>query len=220
MKAVVYHADSHFAWGPKVGDLYRRLFVKFRERCKSYGFERVIHLTLEGHPGWGDENRFYSGFKPEDVMFNRELIFCEFIENAEDDVYWFGEPDYVFFKRWPDLKTDIALLVRPWDAVRMTPGWRLATPKAGPIFRELAELIRQVEVRPGVGRDWHCDSVAFTSMWKRMGKPELGVTEYKGLSVELRDYREYVKPGVFCKNHNGPSKLKLLEEVEGENRYR
>lgn len=213
MKAVVYHADSHFAWGPKVGDLYARLFVKFKERCKAYGFEKVIHLTLDGFPGWGDESIHYRGYNPEEVMFNREQIFAEFLGNASPGVYWFGEPDFVFFSKWPDLTTDASFLYRAGDAVSMSPGWRLVTEKAAPIFAEIAELTRNVELRPGVGRDWHCDSASFTSMWKRMGRPQLGTFEYKGLTVEMREYRQYVKPGVFCKNYNGPSKLKLLEDI-------
>jgi hypothetical protein len=211
MKAVVYHADSHFAWGGDVGDLYQRLFVKFRQRCRDYGFEKVIHLTLEGFPAWGDETMFYSGYDPKDVMFNRELIFADFISKAPDDVYWFGEPDYVFFKQWPELTTDIALLYRSGDSVPMTPGWRLARPKAATLFSELAEKTKNVPIGNGVGMDWHCDSAAFNSVWKDMGKPMLGKFEYKGMIVEMREYREYVKPGVYSRNYNGPSKKKLLD---------
>jgi len=213
MKAVVYHADSHFAWGPAVGDLYAQLFPKFIDRCHRFGFEKVIHLNLEGFPEWGDETINYKGYEAKDVMYNRELIFADFLENAPDDVYWFGEPDYVFFKKWPVLSTDLALLYRHGDSVPMTPGWRLARPKASPIFREIAEIVKEVPIGEGIGRDWHCDSVAFVSMWKRFGKPKEGHVAYKGISVEMRVYKEYVKPGVYCRNYNGPSKHKLIDQI-------
>lgn len=211
MKAVVYHADAHFAWGPEVGDFYRRLFPKFLERCHAFDME-VIHLTLDGFPGMGDKNIFYGGYDAKDVMFNREMLFCDFLEKAEDDVYWFGEPDYVLFKKWPSLKTDCAFLHRT-DAVAMTPGWRMATPKAVPIFRDLRDTTKSVELRAGVGRDWHCDSDAFNKVWKKMGRPLIGFTSYLGVSVEMRDYRQYVKPGEYSRNYNGPAKLKILGDI-------
>lgn len=198
MKAVVYHADSHREWQENPGDLYKALFASFRVHCHKFGIQ-LIHLTLDGFPGWGDENISYSGYNPHDIVYNRELIFAKFLEDAPEGVYWFTETDYRIQQMWPELKADAAFLYRPGDSVPMTPSWRMATKRALPIFQELAERIQKVEItpytgRPGwVGRDWHCDSEAFNGLYKDMGKPGLGVHEYKGVSFEMREYQDYVK---------------------------
>jgi hypothetical protein len=172
----------------------------------------LIHLTLEGCPGWGDVNIHYSGLGPKDVVLNREECFTKFLETAEDGVYWFAEPDFEILQMWPPLIADCALLYRVGDAVAMNPAWRMATPKALPLFRKLRDTLRAVEVRAGVGHDWHGDSEAFAKVWKDMGRPEKE-TEYLGVKVEFRPYKDYVKgTPKFTRNYFGKNKLKLLEQ--------
>ncbi len=195
MKAVIYHADSHFAWGSKPGDFYKHLFGRLR-------FEMpVIHLTCVGHPIWGDEGLHFD-LDPKNVVANREECFAGFLEYAPDDVYWFTEPDCEILHPFPALKKDAAFLYRPGDDVPMTPSWRLARPKAFPLF----DLFRE-EMRKDHRKDWHGDSAALTASWKRLGSPQEDF-EYQGLQVEMRPYADYVKPGRYTKNNLGQKKLR------------
>lgn len=211
MKAVVYHADAKFAWGGAVGDLYKKLFEKFRRQCKSHGMD-LIHLTLDGQPGWGDKNFYYSGLDQQNVVLNREECFSRFLETAEDDVYWFTEPDIQIYRMWGPLNADCALLFRAGDDVPMCPAWRMAKPSALPVFLRLRDHLRAVEVRPGVGHDWHGDSEAFTKVWNEMGCPKEGETvDYLGVNVEFRKYADYIKgSNKFSRNFFGQNKHQLL----------
>jgi len=209
MRAVVYHADARFAWGGDVGDLYERLMVRFVEMCHKNGMD-VVHLSVEGHPGWGDENHRYANLDPRNIVLNREECFTIFLETAPNDVYWFTEPDHLITKMWPGLEADCAMLYRNGDAVPMCPAWRMATPKALPFFRKLRDTLRSLEPSSGVGFDWHGDSWAFTKVWGDMGKPKKRAN-YLGVDVEFRNYADYIKPlGTYGKNYFGKSKGQLL----------
>lgn len=214
MKAVVYHADAHFAWGGSVGDLYKRLFSKFVAQCHAHDIP-VVHLTLDGHPGWGDETIRYPQLVPANVMLNREECFSAFLESAPDDVYWFCEPDYEIVKMWPKLTTDCAMLYRDGDSVPMNPAWRMARPKALPFFLKLRDTYRALTPTRGVGFDWHGDSWAFTKVWKNMGSPKgYGLVKYLGVEIEFRDYADYIKPKCkFGRNHFGAKKERWLGEA-------
>lgn len=211
MKAVCYHADAHYADGSEVGDTYKRLFQGFKKNCHEYGL-KTIHVTLEGHEGWGDENYFVSGLDPANVMLNREIAFCDFLEKAPEGVYWFTEPDYRIFKAWPRLTTDCALLYRADDDVRITPCWRMATKKAIPVFRMFRDETKSIELRPGVGWDWHCDSEGFNRSWKKMGEPKEGRYSYLGVEIEFRKFSEYIKPDpIYGRNFAWKAKEILLQ---------
>lgn len=216
MKAVVYHADAHYVDGESVGDTYRKLFKGFKENCHKFGLQ-VIHVTLEGHEGWGDENYFVPGLDPKNVMLNREICFSRFLSEAPDDVYWFTETDYRIFRPWPALTTDCCFLLRPDDDVKINPAWRMATPKAAPIFDLICELTKSVEIRPGVGFDWHCDSEGFTKFWECIGKPwTLGRCDYKEFTIELRRYQDYIKPNcIYGRNYMFKGKQELLDAEGG-----
>lgn len=210
MKAVIYHADAKFAWGDPVGNIYERLFEAFKKRAKRYGIS-VVHLTLGGLPGWGDENHFYKNLDAKNVVLNREECFTQFLETAPDDVYWFCEPDIEIYKMWPELKADCAMLYRHKDDVPMCPAWRMATPKAYPFFRRLRDQLRDVKERPGVGFDWHGDSEAFTKVWQEMGRPTTN-TVFMGLNIEFRKYEDYIKGNnTYSRNYFGKRKLEMLK---------
>lgn len=212
MKAVVYHADSHFAWGDPVTGVYEPLFREFVKMCHRYDMQ-VVHLTLKGFPGWGDENRFFGSYDPKNVMANREVCFTEFLRRAPEDVYWFTEPDYRIARMWPPLEADCAMLFRRGDAVPMTPSWRLATPQALPFFLELRDRV----LNSGYPLDWHCDSAGATSLWKDMGRPETGyIVEYQGVEISFRDYSDYIKGKcTYGRNYLSKNKLQLLEAERG-----
>jgi hypothetical protein len=140
-------------------------------------------------------------------MLNREIAFCDFLEKAPDDVYWFSEPDYRILTPWPRLNADCALLYRPNDDVAITPAWRMATKKALPLFALFRDETRGAKLRPGVGYDWHCDSEGFNSVFKMMGK----ASEYLGVSIEWRDFRDYIKPDpIYGRNYAWKAKEELL----------
>lgn len=198
MKAVVYHADSHFPWGGKPGVLYEQMFKRFR----SYGIP-VIHLTCKGFPIWGDEGRHFD-LDPHNIVANREEAFTAFLQSAPDDVYWFAEPDFEVLRPIPELEGDLAMLYRREDDVPLTPGWRLARPSALPIFTMIRE-----EMRLDARKDWHGDSAAMTAVWKTLGSPQSNF-KYRGIEVELRQFSQYVKPGLFTRNRMGKSKLGVV----------
>jgi len=215
MKAVIYHADSHYAWGDRVEKgMYERFFTKFKGQAKKYGLTSVVHLTLDGCPAWGDENISFPNLDRKNVMLNREECFTAFLESAPDDVYWFCEPDYHIYKMWPPLKSgcDAAMCFRVNDGVPMSPGWRMATPKGLPFFRKLRDTYRGLVPFDNVGFDWHGDSWAFTKVWEDMGSPKAGgIVDYLGVKVEFRDFSDYLKGrSTYGRNYFGKSKFGTL----------
>jgi hypothetical protein len=149
-------------------------------------------------------------------MLNREIAFCDFLENAPDDVYWFGEPDYRIFILWPELEADCALLYRERDDVPMTPAWRMATKKAIPLFQAMKHETQNVRLRPGVGFDWHCDSEAFNTLWRKMGSPAYEPIKYLGVSIEFRPFKDYIKPRpLYGQNYAWKAKEELLRAEAG-----
>lgn len=202
MKAVYYHADSHLAWGgkPPVG-AYEAMARKFLAQCHEAGM-RVVHLTCEGQPGWGDENHFYP-LDPKNVVANREEAFTEFLSKAPEDWYWFTEPDSVILEGLPKpIKADLLLAYRRGDDVPINPSWRMATPQALPFF----EAVRD-EIRKDHRKDWHGDSAAFTKVWRQMGQPSERL-QWNGIRVDFVPFSEVVKPGRYTKNMMGPKKFK------------
>lgn len=203
MKAVIYHADGPIAKNfPE--NSYKKLFQGFRENAAKFGIS-TIHLTLEGHPGWGDENYFYPG-DPADIVYNREVCFIKFLKQAKDDVYWFTEPDSRIIKLWPELTTDVAMLRRQ-DSVAINPAWRMARPNAIPFFERILENFELSQ------KTWHGDSYAMIRTWEQMNKPDEGIHEFLGLKIELRKYKEYsTKGSKYTRQYKADSKLQLLKE--------
>ena len=97
-KAVIYHATTNFRdLFPKGGslpdDLYEQLFKGVKRALRRFRVP-LVHLSVEGHPGWGDENYFFKG-EPEQIVYNRELFFAQFLrQQNRDDVFWLTEPDH------------------------------------------------------------------------------------------------------------------------------
>src|SRR5512139_4092195 len=186
MRAVIYHAEGTNLWDAPEG-AYKKLFEGFKENVKRCGLD-TIHLTLEGHEGWGDVNYYYEGLKPKNVVYNREVCFTKFLMNAQDDVYWFTEPDARIEKPIPPIgeEIDLVLLYRPNDDVALTPSFRIARKTAWPWF---VETLEEMKKQPENTWDWHGDSFAWVSMYKKLGKPkQFGVVRYSGVNIELREY--------------------------------
>jgi hypothetical protein len=201
MKAVIYHADAKPLWNaPK--DLYKKLFSGFVDNAHQHNI-KVIHLTLSGHEGWGDENIYYDGLDKNDIVYNREVCFCKFLEQADDDIYWFTEPDARIIKMFDIPKADLTMLYRD-DEVHMTPSFRIARKSALPIFNEILQVFDGA-------KDWHGDSKAFNTIYANMGNPTIGRIEYKGLQVEFLDYKEFgLKNSRYVTHHKFSSKSKLV----------
>lgn len=201
MKAVIYHADGPVAKDFPPGT-YENIFRGFRENLATFGIP-TIHLTLEGHPGWGDENYYYPG-DPAEIVYNREVCFCEFLRNAPDDVYWFSEPDSRVKQLWPKLTTDVAMLRRQ-DSVAINPCWRLARPSALPLFER---FLQNFELSK---KTWHGDSHAMVRTWEEMGEPGEGIFDFLGIKVELRNYNDYAtKTSMYSQQFKSKQKLKLI----------
>ena len=203
MKAVIYHADASIA-GKFPKDTYKNITLGLKENLRSFNIP-LIHITLTGHEGWGDENYFYDG-DPEDVVYNREKFFLEFLKTCDDDVYWFTEPDSRLNSELPPLTTDLALLRRN-DDVTISPWWRLAKKSAVPFFEE---LITHFDMER---KGWDGDSIAFIKMWEVMGKPDWGIYEWQGLTVDLRDYKLYTgRHNPYSRQWKSYNKLELIDE--------
>lgn len=202
MKAVIYHADGPIAKEYPEG-LYKTIFLAFKENAAMHGI-KTVHLTIKGHEGWGDENYFYD-FDPVNIVYNREVAFIDFLKNAEDNVYWFTEPDSRIYTMFPKLEGDIALLRRN-DGVAISPWFRLAKPSSLPIFEEILSYFDLDK------KTWHGDSVAFIKLWEAMGKPGWENITYNGINVELRNYEEYSKMNsMYTRQYKHRKKLRLLE---------
>jgi len=209
MKAVVYHADANIAKTFDNEDLYEELFHSLKDNLNTFGID-LIHITVTGHPGWGNENYYYDVEDVNNVVYNREICFIDFLENiaSDDEVYWFTEPDTRLLKEFPVLEADLALLLRG-DSNPVTPAWRLARRSALPIFKEALNNFNLDK------KDWNGDSPAWYSVWQQFGEPrELGVYSWNDLNIELRSYQDYCsrKRPIYSSQYKGHSKNLLLDK--------
>ena len=213
-KAVIYHATTNFRdLFPKSGslpdDLYEQLFKGVKRALHRFKIP-LIHLSVEGHPGWGDENYFYKGTS-DHIVYNRELFFAQFLrEQKRDNVFWLTEPDHRIVRRFPELAEDIDLcLLRRDDEVAITPCWKLAGSTAAPFFEEACTYFNDSK-----GKQWHGDSFAYIKLWENMGRPGLkdSPVSYKGMRIELRPYSDYSeKDSIYVQHWKSHTKSKLLK---------
>lgn len=182
MKAVIYHADGKLSHKyPE--DTYKKLILGLKENCHQFGIP-LIHLTLNGFEGLGDENHFYEG-NPDEIIYNREKCFIDFLKKAPDDVYWFTEPDSRLINEFPVLETDLAMLIRVSEK-RLNAAWRLAKPSAVSFFEEAFSHYDMTR------KEWDGDTSGYVKMYELMGNPEKeGIYNYKNLTIDLRNYKQY-----------------------------
>jgi len=206
MKAVIYHADSPKLVNKIPAGMYKKLTLDLKKNLNQFGIP-LIHLTLNGFEGWGDENFFFNG-DPENIILNREKTFVEFLKNAQqEEHYWFIEPDTRLMNIFPDLDCDLALLYRN-DPIHISPAWRLAKKTALPFFEEILECFNYDY------KDWHGDSWAFCTVWEKMNKPGIDKLHYNGMDIELRDIKDYGKRrSRYSTQWKGQSKMKLLGDI-------
>lgn len=212
MKVVIYHAD---AWKTKKfePDTYKNLTAGFKKNLESFGLE-LIHLTANGHKGWGHTNYFYD-VDPEQINYSREICFVDFIKNTaeENEIYWFTEPDHRLIELFPPLEGDLALLYRHEDFCPVPPSWRLARKSATPIFEEIFEVYNRTVTADYNPLVWGGDSDAMKSLWTRMGQPMFGPMTYKNLSVEFRNYKEYSNTkSKYTKQYKAGNKTIILDK--------
>ena len=198
MKAVIYHANAKPRF-KQPEDFWEVIVKGYKANVNSFGIP-LVHLTIDGHPGWGDENYSYPG-DVEDVVWNREVCFTQFLKDAPEDVYWFGEPDSELLKPFPELAGDLAIVYRG-SYPRICPAWRLAKKSALPFFELILEEFDENQKR------FHGDSVAFDAAYDKLS--DLGV------KIELRQYNKYIKKGIgmFVKHHLSFHKLELYERIK------
>lgn len=182
MKAVVYHADASKA-SEFAKDTYYLLFQGLRRNLNNFNIP-LIHLTINGFSGWGDENYFFEG-DPKDIVYNREQFFIEFLKNSDNnETYWFTEPDSRLITLFPELTTDIALLYRNREP-HITPSWRLSKKSGLPFFEEVFSYYDLQK------KSWDGDSFGYQKIWNVLGNPVTGKLNYKNYSIEFRNYKEY-----------------------------
>jgi hypothetical protein len=182
MKAVVYHTDASISEKfPK--DTYKNLLLGLRKNCNDFNIP-LVHITINGFEGYGDENIFVDA-DPENIVWNREKFFIEYLKSADsNETYYFTEPDSRINKNFPDLTTDLALLYRG-KVPRITPAWRLARTSALSIFEEVFDDYTDQKT-------WNTDCTAWDKFYDKLNPVEnLGIHEYKNLTIELRDYKKY-----------------------------
>jgi hypothetical protein len=208
MKAVIYHAHAKIAeqFEPLT---YERLIHGLKKNVNSYGIP-LVHLTLYGNAGFGDENHYFEG-DPNEIIWNREKFFIEFLKQAPDDVYFFTEPDSRIMEMFPELDCDLALLRRN-DDVALNPAWRLARKSAIPFFEEVFTYYPEEANR----KEWHGDSIAWVKIWEKMGKPNVGKVKYNNMDIDLRVYDLYCRPNAqYTAQWKAKNKVDLLRKEYG-----
>jgi hypothetical protein len=203
MKAVIYHADGPIAEKYPAG-LYKNLFQGFVDNAHSFNID-VVHLTINDHPSWGDQV-FRIEASSENIVYNREIAWLEFLKQSDpNETYWLTEPDARINELWPPLDCDLALLIRRGDPVRITPSWRIARKSSVKFFEDIVEYF------DNDNKIWHGDSTAFVRAWNSMGQPDIGRVNYKGINIDLRNYKEYsMTKSKFSRQFKADNKLKLL----------
>jgi hypothetical protein len=170
-----------------------------------------VHLTVKGHPGWGDENVYFDG-DPQNVVYNRELFFAEYLKTQSDDqILWLTEPDARLMREFPELPEDCDLsLLRRRDVIAISPWWRLARRSSVPFFEQALQYFDQDKLT------WHGDSWAYVKMWELMGKPDIGnehsYVDYNNMKIELRHYNNYSSAkSTYVRQWKSTNKRKLLD---------
>lgn len=202
MKAVIYHSFDHALWDARE-EMYENLCRGMLANFHTFNIP-VIHLTTKGKPHFGDETIEYD-LNPFNCMLNREIVFHDFLSKADDEVYFFTEPDARIVSEFPKLQGDISLLWRGKPGVEITPSFRIATKKALPFF-ELT-LKKMDGKRP----DWHGDSNAWGEAWREIGSPTgEGIHHWNGIRFEFRKYRDYSTHGAkYVRHYKHTSKVAI-----------
>jgi hypothetical protein len=215
MKAVIYHATVNFReFQPGSedfpDDIYEQLFAGARKNLAYFDIP-LVHLTVQGHPGWGDENVYFDG-DPQNVVYNRELFFAEYLKTqADDQVFWLTEPDARLMRDFPELPEDCDLaLLRRRDVIAISPWWRLARRSSVPFFEQALQYFDQDKLT------WHGDSWAYVKMWELMGRPDIGnehsYVDYNNMKIELRHYNNYSSAkSTYVRQWKSTNKRKLLD---------
>lgn len=207
MKAVIYHADAAGVEKWKVFP-YDKLILGMKDNLNSYGIE-LIYLTLEGQPGLGDVNYFYSDLIPGEITYNREVCFTDFLRNKAEDneQYWFSEADVRLRNHFPLLEenVDAAFVINTIEK-RFIPPWRLAKKSAAKIFEQALSYYTTL-------KDWDGDTESWGQLYREMGYPEVGtVISYNNLQIESRPYKPYnMGSSHYCAHYKAKNKLFLLE---------
>ena len=207
MKAVIYHADAAGVEKWKVFP-YDKLILGMKDNLNSYGIE-LIYLTLEGQPGLGDVNYFYSDLIPGEITYNREVCFTDFLRNKAEDneQYWFSEADVRLRNHFPLLEenVDAAFVINTIEK-RFIPPWRLAKKSAAKIFEQALSYYTTL-------KDWDGDTESWGQLYREMGYPEVGtVISYNNLQIESRPYKPYnMSSSHYCAHYKANNKQFLLE---------
>lgn len=206
LTAVIYHATTNFReFQPEStdfpDDIYEQLFAGAKNNLAYFGIP-LVHLTVKGHPGWGDETVYFDG-DPQNVVYNRELFFAEYLKTQDkDQVFWLTEPDARVMREFPELPKDCDLaLLRRNDVVAISPWWRLARPSSVPFFEQALQYFDQDKLT------WHGDSWAYVKMWQLMNPDEINrkiQLQADAKQNEISQFIEYNPDGITRKKQGLP----------------
>jgi hypothetical protein len=160
---------------------------------------KLIHITDETTPSWGDEVFRVPGLRTEHTMWSRDVAWLKYIESLDgNEQACMIEPDTVMLRDVPPIKDgcDMVLLRRPESCI---PGWfKLAKASAAPFY---AQVVANYELIPGELRSFHGDIHAL-HMACGLTREDTGHTlpsEAHGVRIESRDWPCYG----FRKPHSG-----------------
>jgi hypothetical protein len=210
MKAVIYHADCRIAKKRGKEGLYKDLILGLKKNLQIFQIP-LIHITLEGFEAYGDMNFFYKG-DPEEVNYNRELFFIDFLKNhAEDDeVYFFTEPDTRINNMFPELEGDASFTVHRGEQ-RIAPQWRLAKKSALPIFEKAFSFYREDK------KFWGGDTEIWGKFYSFLRYPDDNVNvQYENLIIQLRPYKWYNMTGSHFTQQFKSNRKNMLADREKE----
>lgn len=214
MKAIIYHADCPAIVKRYRLGIYEELIKGLKKNLNSFSIP-LIHLTINGCKGLGDENIFFDGDVNE-VNYNREKFFVEFLKEyaEETEIYFFTEPDSRINNMFPDLNGDASFTVL-YGEQRITPQWRLAKKSALPIFEKAFSMYGENR------RWWGGDTEIWGKMYQLLGKPnDDEIVYFEGLKIECRKYKLYnMTKSYYTQQFKSNKKNKLIDR-EGINESR
>lgn len=131
-------------WVPNEGvhphaslETYKRIWPKMHQSVRQLG-HKLIHITDETTPSWGDEVFRVPGLNAQHTMKSRDVAWLKYIESLDaDEQACMIEPDTLMMREVPPIKDgyDMVLLRRPQACV---PGWfKLAKRSAAPFYRRV-----------------------------------------------------------------------------------
>jgi hypothetical protein len=184
-------------WVPNEGvhphaslETYKRIWPKMHQSVRQLG-HKLVHLTDETTPSWGDEVFRVPGLNPQHTMWSRDVAWLKYIESLDtDEQACMIEPDTVMLRDVPLIKDgyDMVLLRRPESCI---PGWfKLAKRSAAPFY---AQVVANYDLIPMGLWSFHgdIDALHMACGMSRQDTAHTLPTQVHGVRIESRDWPCY-----------------------------